>query len=75
MVPPFAAVVFTKLAVAGNKLLAVKLLPSNSGNPPLMVMVKVPAAQFSVGKLLVTSGRYCTAMGVPILKQVMLVLV
>ena len=66
MVPPLVAVVFTKLAVAGNKLLAVKLLPFNSGSPPLMVMVNVPFGQSSIGLLLTTWGKYCTAMGEPI---------
>ena len=73
--PPLVVVVFTKLAVAGSKLLAVKLLPSSSGKPPLMVMVNVPFGQSSVGLLLTTWGKYCTAKGEPILKQVMLVLV
>ena len=75
MVPPLVVVVFTKLAVTGNRLLAVKLLPSSSGKPPFMVMVKVPFTQSSVGLLLTTWGRYCTANGEPILKQYMLVLV
>ena len=39
MVPPWAQVVLTKLAVAGERFEAVKLPPNTSGYPPVSVTV------------------------------------
>ena len=57
-----------KPAVPGSKFDAVKEVPFTAGDPPDTVAVAVPLAQLEV-KVDVTSGRYCTAIGLPMSKH------
>ena len=66
IVPPFATLVLTKVALAGLWLpvTTLKFVPFNCGAPPVNVTETVPFAQFGFCTSTI-SGRYCIAIGVP----------